>query len=249
MEERLKEGLRLLADEAPPFTGIGAGRPRRWVKPVAAAAVLAAVAGTAYVVTRPEPATPTADCEAILKFGGRSYTGLGGLYRTPKPGERLGTGVQPGCDDQGKGPGPSTSTEVYRLPGVDPAVGLVTGAGVWLAAASPPALVRLARTPPPCELEGSTSLVGSWISVRSAREPQFDGDVTKPFRFEFTTSDPRLVGTMWESVTIKARSGPDLEVPGVPEIDRMLLRGEEARVTVRCQGERWVADELRPAQR
>lgn len=249
MEARLREGLRLLAEEAPE---LGAARPRRGRGGLLVAAVLVIALGVGgYVAMRPQQSSPgSASCAAILRYDGRGYDGYGEPARMPEPGDRIGTGILPGCDDSGgQDPvEPPKEVDVYRYPGIDAEVAVITRNGVWLAigAAAPKEWLTQGRRIL-CDFTGTRTVVGSWLGVRSKKPVRFDGDIRLPFTFTFQTSDPRLADD-YAHVTFRVRAADDLVPPTVAVVDRLLWQGEDAEVVLRCDGDAFLADVLRPAR-
>lgn len=252
MEDRLREGLRLLAEEAPELGR--AAPPRRRSTGLVVAAALVVVGMGGYAVLRPDSSgEEDAGCAAVLRFEGVEYQGWGEERRVPRSGPELGPGVIPGCDD-GNGASESSNVTVHEFPGVRPrdAVLIVgTGyAGVYVAegAGSLPEPVRLTGEYVACDLPGPLTLRGQWISVGSPHEIQSDGVLMLPLRIELWTTDPRLTGPDYERVTVLARSSDDLVVPDRSVVDRLLWQGEQAEATLHCDGDRFVLDALRPAR-
>ncbi|HET7735641.1 MAG TPA: DUF6281 family protein [Nocardioidaceae bacterium] len=253
MEERLRQGLRLLAEEAPEL-GTATPRRRRPTRFVAAAALVLAGGLGGYAVLRPDPrGGEDAGCAAVLRFGGMEYQGWGEERRLPRSGRELGPGVIPGCDD-GNGASASVDVTVHAFPGVSPDVAvLVAGrgyAGVYVADQSGPLpeAVRLTSEYVACDVTGPLTLRGTWVSVRSPHEIESDGALRLPFRIELWTADPRLTGPEYERVTVVARSSEGLAVPDRSVVDRLLWQAQEAEATVHCDGDRFVLDLLRPAR-
>lgn len=169
-EDRLRRGLRYLADEAPLFDGfagksvaIRADRSseRKRAPMVIAAAALACVGllGTfVFGWSSSDENDDVASCPAgpSLRYGGVQYFRFEPIYTLPQRGAalssgRMDTSVPGSVDTEACGPGKVRSVRLYLVPGVAQQVAVMTASDIWLAAtAAPTASLEMLRSPWEC---------------------------------------------------------------------------------------------------
>jgi hypothetical protein len=159
----------------------------------------------------------------------------------------LGTGVLPGCDDMGKGPGPDEDVEVRAIEGVDPGEAVLSGGRVLVPADDPrlPASLRGAAAPVRCELPGTFELEGRWTGVTSRLQPRYDGDVRPPYVIDFVTTDQRVTGGYADAL-LHARGTADSRPLGPAEVKRMLWHDGRETLTAHCADGRFVVESIDP---
>ncbi len=245
----LRAELARAADTAPAFTGLERRplprtRRPRWTALAAAAGVaVLAVGGDWWAATHRGP-EEEASCAALLKFQGRIYQGHGDKLRTPRPGNRLGTGTPWGC---GGGEG---RVPVRALPGVSPDIAVLADDGVWLAdtVRSLPPEVAVLDKPVTCTHTGTTTVVGQWVA--SLPMPSRDNEVVLP-RTAWVEADEgdTLPLDRWPVVTIRIRVTHDTAGGDDPTLAEDTLRGSQrVAATVHCDGKRFVADSFTRAE-
>ena len=191
-----------------------------------------------------------ASCAAVLDFDGRRYVGDGliGEGSVLKEGRRLGTGVQPGCDD-GNGAAESLESVVHVLPGVDPRVAvLTTGDRLWIAEETGAAAVREdgvlreVRRPAQCALDRPLTLTGDWIGVTQRARVRFDGDLRPPARMQVVVAAPSpVVGPRFAAQALTVTIPQGIDVPPAEDVVAMVQGSVPVEVTVTCDRGRFVA--------
>jgi hypothetical protein len=262
-ENRLRARLAEAGSRAPTFTGhdpqhlqagserdASARSPRRlaWVLAVGAT-VVALVAGGTFVATMSgDTDAPEASCAAEIVFDGTTYAGYGDPLRTPRPGERLGTGTTPPCAD-GQRAG-NEEVDVRALPGVDPEVAVMAQGVVWIegsASALPEELQEL-TAPVECTTEGESVVTGRLVSVEAPMseedlrpEPPYEATVEADGGASLPLSEYSSL-TLQVVVTSATEGGRDAEL-----LDAALRNGDHLDISVRCAAGRFEATAWRLA--
>jgi len=186
-----------------------------------------------------------ASCAFLVSYHGHTYRG-NGVQVKPVAGSAVGVGTTAACNDGG-GNDPSRSIHVTRVAGVSPDVALMWSGHdtmVLIADGSrhPPALKRLLR-PVRC-LSGDTPfrLTGPSSGMGSSTGQAGDGPRFAELWVQ-SASAPRY---------LRARVVVEVPPSAAPSLDEQHLRealrpGATITVTAACDGARYVARSLTPA--
>ncbi|GAA1477200.1 hypothetical protein GCM10009623_16460 [Nocardioides aestuarii] len=125
-----------------------------------------------------------ASCVLVVDYDGARYESAprGTPDREPELTGRTATGVLPGCNDTGADEDPpGEEVEVQEIEGVPMSV------AVWVAGdlavrqgEDLPASADAWWGRPACDQREPTTLTGTWLGVRTEKEPRFDGDLRTP---------------------------------------------------------------------
>jgi hypothetical protein len=217
-------------------------RDRRVWLGAAAALVVGVVGATWWGVAHDGDGAGSATCASELRFDGRAYVADGALRHLPRAGERLGTGVEPGCRD-GEGDGsPDERVAVYRLPGLPVAQAVLAQDMVWVRSglgALPDKVVRMNR-PLPCR---STTLRGQAVG--------YHGDVGEDARPPYALD---IEADQGEGLPLEKFARVSLRLHVTDEttgrtdpafVKSALATGSRITATVTCVRHRWLALSLR----
>lgn len=185
-----------------------------------------------------------AACPALLQLDGRSYDGVGGVVRTPRPGAVVGEAVMPGCDD-GNGPADSETTQAHAIPGIEPELAVLAGGRMWEAVETPTSAADSMReflTPVHCRGPEEQTLSGT-MTGNNAGPVEEDFHVTAPYVATFRAgAGSGLPLDRYSSVLIRIRVTTETIGGEDPDLLRHALgEGEQVQATVRCDGRRFRA--------
>lgn len=239
IDQELRERFRSAADGAPQFRGLREPvRPARarWVAVLAAATVVlvALGGGVGWWASRDDD-PPVASCPAALRYDGRTYLGTGGLERTPRAGQRLGTATRPsGCDQE------EPDLAVFALGGVSPRDVVLAEDSLWVrkGLTTLPSEVVALRRPVACQEGG---VVRGELTGVDGSAATTDGEVEPPYTAELratagTAVDLRAYLALRVLVRVTDQTmGADRQT-----VTRALA-GRPVAVEVRCRGESFEA--------
>lgn len=197
------------------------------------------LAGLVWVVPQYlEPRPGHGGCAFVVEFEGHQYVGTS-ARRQPPPGRSLGTAVQPACSDIAPADPTvgSTTLEVFAIPGVDPAVAVMTGTSLLLRDGErplPPALRTMLTTP---DCHGTLELTGQVRDIERASPHPSAAPTTLRLQ---VTDGALLEQSRWAWVEV------EVDVPpGTPGADRLTPEVDMITVSTRCTGDRFAATSVR----
>lgn len=217
-------------------------RDRRVWLGAAAAVVVGVVGVTWWGVARDGGGSGSTTCAAQLRFEGRAYVADGALRHLPRAGERLGTGVEPGCHDGEGGGSPDERVAVYRIPGLHVAQAVLARDMVWVRSdlgALPDEVVPMNR-PLPCR---SATLSGQAVGYHG----DVGDDARPPYALDVEADQGEglpLDRYAWVSLRLHVTD----ETTGRTDpafVKSALATGSRITATVTCVRHRWLALSLR----
>jgi hypothetical protein len=186
-------------------------------------------------------------CVSSVVFRGQSYFGYHAMVR-PVPGEVLGEGVIPGCDDTGDGIGspPDESISVAELPGVDPSVAVTeheAPATIFVREGVDPLPDEIKRFlhAPACDpRDAPITLRGPWLGILGA-DGDTEVDLTPPY--DITMLAEHASTPSYERAELTIRVPASLGRPiRRDDLRTSLWEGGKIAVTAGCSGEGYLAD-------
>lgn len=186
---------------------------------------------------------PSAVCAAAVEYDGRTYVGYGDLKRFPATTGRIVTGTIPGCDD-GHGVGRAESVDVHELRAIGIERAVLVNDALYVREDTPlPGPARSWFRSPRCVGEAPFELTGRWLGVTGGPEPRFDGDIRPPYylQVEVKAGARPYVGTKL-SIHATTQTEPLLTTD---DVKTSLWKRGLLSASVHCEGDDFVADELR----
>ena len=181
-------------------------------------------------------------CSLVVRYQGENYEGTG-VQVAPPEGERIGSAVIAGCD-----PGePDEQIAVARLPGVSPDLALV-----WIGrndivlvreGKDLPSATTQSLDAPKCDQQDAPiRLSGPWLGILGA-DGKTEVDLLPPYDLDLRVK--YASARKYERAFITVRVETDLGTPLTrDDVSSSLLQAGSLALTVRCEGERFVAKEV-----
>lgn len=224
-------------------------RLRGYVVAALSLALLLALAACASEGASHSDGQSFASCAARLLVDGDEYTGMGGLVRDPETtGEEI-QAVMPGCSDTNAvGIPPDETVAAQVLAGIEPDTALFFDAAIYIREGrlqdeQLQERLRYWRTEPTCDSAGTFTLVGGWLGVKGAHDPEHDGDIQLPYRvLMHVDAGPAAYVRTQLTVHASTRTDPAL---GPDDVTASLWKGGAVTAEVRCEGDRFSALTLR----
>lgn len=187
-------------------------------------------------------------CAFMVFFRGATYVGRQAILQ-PEPGDFVGNALLPQCSDGGGGPVPDEEISVVTLPGVDPEIAVVWSGNPGTILVNEdltrlPAEAQRYFERPACRPDHEPiELIGPWWGILGA-DGDTELDLLPPYDLELLVrraSDPT-----YERFDLYVRVPPSVGKPLTKEdIRTSLWEGGSIAITARCEGDRFVAEDVK----
>jgi Family of unknown function (DUF6281) len=181
-------------------------------------------------------------CALVVRYQGENYEGTG-VQIAPLEGKRIGSAVLPGCEADE----PDEQIPVAQLPGVSPKVALVwvgnndtvlVREGIDL----PPEVAQLSDAPKCDQRDAPIRLSGPWLGILGA-DGNTETDLLPPYDLDLRVKYASV--KKYERAFITVRVQQELGAPLTrDDVRSSLLQEGSIALTIRCESERFVAQEV-----